>query len=1176
MRGGLRLLVPEMMERELVRKYRERASDAATTLENAVRKHPVSSLEIRGIPSRAELEEQCLAKLQQQWGEFKEYFIVERLPLVGNLEEVVNWYFAIILPFATSRGKQKEFPDAFILSALDQYHQQHNASIAVVTDDQGFGEACGARPYINHYPSLDQYIKAFEPEFTPDTLEIESVDLTKPIVTEDLSRLKEILGRGSSVIPVEIDQVMMLLRTHGTNYTYFFLNCSDPLWLGRLKNDYFQNPPNKIVLPDDTVQYPSWPELFYLKKICQYVPDDVIEIVLQLPEVDNPRIYDYVLEIALSLDGGQSVRLMPKILEYARLSHYLIPHRFAELLAHWTTEDQTQAALDFADVHIQFHPDPQAEEKRQRKAEDSQEDIAASMDSSLLEPAPRFDDWNYQQIMDQGIHPLVLKEPYKVARMLIDSTANMIRLGKHQDELEGGLSHDSSEIWCPKLEEQRRDNAESQETLVNTLTYACKEVFAQLSRETIASLDRVLRNQRWQVFERIRQHLYTLYPNDQTKPWIRELILGYNDYAKGSRYPYEFQRMIRTACEHYGAALLVEDDRTRIFDLILNGPELAAYREWFGDQFNETDFELWKREFHRLQLRPFASVLFGDYANYFQTLASDDEADDVTDDSYMSVRVSTGGFFTYRSPKTPDELSTLSDKEILDYINEWQDEHSDQDNWLIKVNIPALAGAFQSVFTESIITDDNRLSFWVEQNRDRIKRPIYVEYMIRAMKERVEAGNFNQLSQWFGFSQWVLSHPDEDRESPVRYSDSLREDLSWRSSRRAVGDFVEICLKEEVNVPISAREELARLLEALCTQFDYNLDRDQTVLRNPNDPLTYAINTTRGRALENLVNFGLWVCRYNTETEVCEITSILEQRFNHDTLCPLTMPELALLGRYFPHFFNLFKPWAEDHMPVFFPRDNMPFWLAGFGSLLIWNNPYMPIFEIVRDDYEFALDHMDELKKQNHPGREVIDVLGEHLFVFCVRGVFPISGCGSLLERFYQRLNGERERWATLFDYVGRQLHRTGKRQLDETLQQKISTFFEWRLKTGEPRELREFTFWMEAECLEADWRLDAYSRILEVPNILDTKFGEPRYASLHMMALRRMIPEHTAKVVGCFATLIQTMPEEGLIYVPPDDAKNILKAGLNHEDENVRKAAEDAQEILLRGGQLGFLDLDD
>ena len=1165
---GLRLLVPGMMERELLRKYKERAKEVAQALAKAVSTHPVSSLELGDIPSRTDLEEQCLTKLQQQWEMFKEHFIVEILPLVGSLEEVVDWYFAVKPPFA-SGGKRKEFPDAFILSALDQYHRQYNASIAVVTDDQGVSEACQPKPYINHYSGLAEYIKAFEPEFTPDTSKIEPVDLSSPIITEDHTVLKEILGRGDHVTPFEVRRALMLLQTHGANYRYFFSKCGDPFWLDHLKDAYFKNPPNRIVLPDDTVQYPSWPELFYLQKICQHVPDDVIEIVLQLPKANNTRIYDYILEIALSLDGNHSVRLMPKILEYASLSHYLIPHRFAELLAHWTTENQTHAALDLADILLQFHPDPQAEEKYERKAENSQDDVAVSMDS-MLEPAPRFDDWNYQQIMDKGVRPLALKEPYKVARMLIDATANMIRLRTHLDELEKGLSHDSSKIWCPKLEEQRRNSAESKETLVNTLTYACKEVHARLSSDSITSLDRVLRNQRWHLFERIRQHLYALRPNDQTKPWIRELILGYNDFAKGRRYPYEFQLMIRRAFEHFGISLLTEDERTGIFDLILSGPERL------GDQFNEMDFEQWTREFHRLQLRPFASVLFGKYADYYQTLDSDDVADDVTDDTYMSFRVSTGGFFNYLSPKTPDELSTLSDEALLDYINEWQDEHSDRDNWLIKVNIPALAGAFQSVFTESIIPDDNRLSFWVDQNRDRINRPVYVEYMIRAMQARVEAGNCEQLNRWFGFSQWVLSRPDDDHESPVRYSDSLREDLSWRSSRRAVGDFVKICLKEEINVPISAREDLAILLEALCTQFDWGLDRAISVLLTPDDPFTDAINTTRGRALESLIDFGIWVRRYNNTTDVFEITSILEQRFHHEAECPLTMPEYAVLGRYFPHFYHLFKPWAVTHKSDLFPQDNMLIWLAGFGSLLIWNRPSKPMFEIIRDDYEFALKHVDELKLQNQPGRELLDVLGEHLFIYYAWDVISLKEDSSLLDQFYQTFNGERQRWATLFDFVGRSLSSTTTQQLDDVLNDKVIAFFECRLEAGEPQELREFTYWLEAECLEAEWRLDAYSSILDVPDVLNMAFGEPQYASLHTEALHKMIPMHTEQVLSCFEKLVKATRAEDLDYIPLIETKAILKAGLNHEDENARKTAERIREALLRGEQLGFLDLDD
>lgn len=46
------------------------------------------------------------------------------------------------------------------------------------------------------------------------------------------------------------------------------------------------------------------------------------------------------------------------------------------------------------------------------------------------------------------------------------------------------------------------------------------------------------------------------------------------------------------------------------------------------------------------------------------------------------------------------------------------------------------------------------------------------------------------------------------------------------------------------------------------------------------------------------------------------------------------------------------------------------------------------------------------------------------------------------------------------------------------------------------------------------------------------------------------MIPGHTADVIRCLAKLIHEMPADEMIYIPTDDAKAILRAGRNHEDE--------------------------
>ena len=423
---------------------------------------------------------------------------------------------------------------------------------------------------------------------------------------------------------------------------------------------------------------------------------------------------------------------------------------------------------------------------------------------------------------------------------------------------------------------------------------------------SIEALDSALRNQRWDVFKRLRQHLYALHPGEQTRPWIRELILAHGDYAKWEHH-YEFQQMIRLACEHFGAELLTEEEWTQIFETILSGPSKEDFRESMGEQFTETDFERRRREFHRQQLRPFAPVLFGKYAGYFQELEDDETSDEITDESYWPFGESKGGTVTFRSPKSPEELTNLPDEELLDYINEWQDEHSDRDDWLTEISIEALAGAFQTVFKDSIIPNAGRLSFWIE-NRDNILRPIYVRAMINAMQEHVKAKNFDKLDEWLSFCEWVLSHPDSENEEGVRsgrFGDASRESPNWHTSRRAVCDFIEACLPAaqyaaqaglKLDVPLSFRGQLGRLLDMLCTQYDWHLDQDNSTLLNRDDQLTEAINTTRGRALENLVNFGFWVRRHDDRADFPEMKAIFEKRFSSEAEYPLTLPEYAVLG----------------------------------------------------------------------------------------------------------------------------------------------------------------------------------------------------------------------------------------------------------------------------------------
>lgn len=940
---------------------------------------------------------------------------------------------------------------------------------------------------------------------------------------------------------------------------YFFSRLENPLWLEPLaERGYFKHPPRSQRFDDGTIQFPYWPEIQYLTNVCREVPDEVINVVMELPKVDNPVVYDGILDIALQLPGKQSAKLKDKMLEYASMEHQLSKHKYGELLAHWTAGNQTSTALELAKVLVAFAPDPQSAEKQKRRNEDSMPW------GTLLHPAPRFDLWVYREIMLKGIRTLAESVPYKVACLLIGATADMIRLRTHQEDLD--KEEDHSEIWGNLLSEPESEHERAEKVLVHTLTFACERVFEK-SRNMVVDLDKMLRKQRWKVFKRLRYHLYAKYPDEDTKPWIRESILTHKDYGLWE-HRYEFQQMIRRACEHFGETLLTEAECTCIFDQILKGPSKENYRHWLvgwlGEEFTEERFQERQQRFHLSQFTPFTLVLFGGYATYYKTL-KDKIKEPISDGDYLSSKVRVGSV-SNRSPRAPEDLVNFTDEDLLTFINVWEkkDESFKSDSF-VSINIEALANAFQNVFEESIIPDPNRLKFWME-NRGQIERPIYVRAMLKAMQADVKAKDFDKLDKWLAFSEWVLTHPDQEHKDDHEESDESRVHPNWSTARRSVCDFIGTCLEKEIDAPTTAREQLTTLLKTLCTQFDWRLDKNKPTVLNQYDPLTEGINNTRSLALQQLVIFGFWLREHDSESRVSEVTTILERRFSQETQYPLTPPEYAILGKNYPSICSLNEKWAIEHKSNFFPQNKLTEWVAAFSSFVLCNGTAKSVFKILQEDFDFALQHLDEIKNRDQVGHEPIDILGDRLFIYYLWGTYPLKGANSLLERYYQRTDNNREHWGNLFNHIGHRLCNSGK-NLNQNMKDRIIAFFEWRLEQEEPTELKHFTFWLEAECLDAEWRLESYSKILDVCMV--------EGAEIRLETLCDMLPDHIEKVVECFFKLTK-WSKEGNLYIQTEEAKTILKAGLESKDENVHHNANLAHESLLSAGRFDLLNLND
>jgi len=895
----------------------------------------------------------------------------------------------------------------------------------------------------------------------------------------------------------------------------------------------------------------GYPYLFRLGKISEAV---FIDIVNKFKESFDYYGYVQIIKTACSFEVARAIELFPAIDHYFSRDRHDLSGEVSEYIIRISSCDSgVKLALELIAKLVSFRV-------VQRDGRDT------GLRRFSGKSAPAIDAVSYREFLSTAVKQMTGVRSLEIVLILNSAVSEMLRMEFPEPKEEGGYRQDMSEIWCKRVGESV-EYEEVKADLVHALAEACETVFASSNHAAIQQLDGLLTANRWKVSLRLRQHLFAQYPSEQTKPWIRELIIAHRDYSQWEHH-YEFHQMVQRACECFGSGLLTEKERSVIFDAIWSGPSKEDFREWMGDRFTEKGFEGRRDYFHRKQLQPFKSVLFGEHKVRYDALVAE-AGEEIVDDEYSPVGKVKTGFVSYRSPRSPDELAQLGDEDILAYINTWQESRRDRDDWLVEINISALAGAFETVLRRHIFGAPQRSEFWFK-GRERIRRPIYIRFIIKAVQEEVKEGRFAHLPEAFELCRWVLCKPQEidDDSSGKKPHEESADYPAWRPVRRGVVDFVGACVDKDAKTPLEYKEALVDLLVTLCTQPDYRLDSGKSTIVNQRDYLTDAINNTRGIALENIVSLCYWIRRMAPGFPIQELSFVLDRRLSACDALPLTLPEYALFGRQFNDMSGLDERWVRSTRHVLFPRDQQDAWETAFGTFVRFNNPYLRAFGILRDDYIFALEKFDPTADDDQGRKGWSEGLGQHLFMFYVWGVYPLEGSDSLLAEFYRRTVASPKRWARLFDHAGRLLRNTTS-DLATDLKERIVAYADWRVAQKNVEELAEFSFWLESKALDSHWRLTTFSRILEIAP------GRDVGISIKLEALCGLLSQQVDLVVECLLKLITGLQREDYIYLQAEKAKPILRAGSESGSVVTRKNVEEARELLLRAGRFDFLDDD-
>jgi len=171
------------------------------------------------------------------------------------------------------------------------------------------------------------------------------------------------------------------------------------------------------------------------------------------------------------------------------------------------------------------------------------------------------------------------------------------------------------------------------------------------------------------------------------------------------------------------------------------------------------------------------------------------------------------------------------------------------------------------------------------------------------------------------------------------------------------------------------------------------IDKDEEYTGN-REYYDLAINTTRGKALECLIKYALWiredVKRNQSEEYVtnngfnsCDRLKAVKIKIEDVLKNEKTNTVLSILGFYLPWLVLLDKNWCEENKKLIFPRENdLKEKLAAIWHTYIkYSQPYNIVFEIFEDEYKYWTDNWKYLDDKENKYDNAFGLL-QHLIQF--------------------------------------------------------------------------------------------------------------------------------------------------------------------------------------------------
>jgi hypothetical protein len=910
---------------------------------------------------------------------------------------------------------------------------------------------------------------------------------------------------------------------------YFFDKLANPLWIDPLTDlGFFQHPPAEV-RDGDRISFPIWPAARYLARMAtegEEAAAAAINAILKAGATENHLVHLSYVDLALAAPAATALPLAQQERRWLANQTWLyaqLPEKFAELAAHLLQGGCKDEAFTLAATLLAFLPND-----------------ADTKAGTRDDPTARFDAWEYEQVLKRIVAGFQQSDALGTVALLCNL---LFECAKRHGR---GLSY----VWRPAIEEddQNWDLDRIPDLLIDTLRDLCEAVV----RSDPGALEPVLaelikREKKQGIFRRLRLHLVRVF-RVVAGPRARAALLD-TTQLDDLEVLHEYALLMR---DEYSD--LSEAEQSALLAAISRGPDA---RKDLSNPEAQAEFDRYSRIWKRNHLAMIEEKLPSDWAAVYGSLV--DELGPPAHPefaTYHSPKFWTGP----QSPKTRQELAGMSPEALIEYLIVWRPTRD--------FMAPSPEGLGRVL--EEVAADEPAKFVGAIQKLQRL-HPVYVRSIVAGLAKALKQGKHVDWEPALSLATWCVRQEQLPYALPGDFTDP-----DWTWTRKAVIDLLTAGMTAKPEFPIEARMQFWEALRPLLddpnpTPSSENIDSENF------DPGTVALNTVRGSAFHALVQFALWIRRWQESqadaasrgatgfAELPEVRDALDAHLDpsHDA----SLAVRSVYGQWFPWLVMLDASWAQSAAPRIFPVEPALSDLrdSAWQAYLAHNPPYRNVVAVLHREYVQAADRLASVRKVRVRAlRPAEQALGEHVLVMYARAWIE-NGDPALVSFFAHAPVDTR---VAVLSSVGRDLMAredggpdSGPRIPTEVVK-RLQEFWDSRLQSPgrDKRESEAFGWWFAAGVFDVAW---SWKRLIAA--ITDAgRVGGHLFLARRLAAIGAASP---ADAIFVLDALISNAAEPWTVLELKDAIRPVLVAALGADGPT----RETAIRLINRLGERGF-----